>query len=196
MSSLYLIAILPPEDLSRQIHEIRTQCSQKFGVQKALKPPVHITLYRPFKMEQVYEGKMIRLLQSAASGLYPYKQDLENFEAFDTHAVVIRALKNPDIMKLQRAVASVFRKNEIDKLPPGSKNLAFRPHLTIAYRDIMPEVFPIIWEEYKDTRFKRSFITEHFSLLKHDGKQWNKISDFKLSMLASQPELFNQDRRR
>lgn len=190
MQSLYLIAILPPEDLTRQIHEIRVQCSEKFGVQKALKPPVHITLYRPFKIEETFESRMIRLLQSAASGLRPFRQEIENFEAFDMHAVVIRALKNPEIMKLQRAVASVFRKNEIDKQPPGSKNLPFRPHLTIAYRDILPEVFPMIWEEYKDARFKRSFTIDHFSLLKHDGQRWNKINDFRLSLAVMQPELF------
>jgi 2'-5' RNA ligase len=191
MPSLYLIAVLPNDDLSRQIHEIRVQCAEKFGVQKALKPPVHITLYRPFKIEGTFENKLIRLLQSAASGLHPFRQDIENFEAFDTHAVVIRALKNPEIMKLQRAVGSVFRKNEIDKQPPGSKNFPFRPHLTIAYRDILPEVFPMIWHEYKDARFKRNFTVDHFSLLKHDGKQWNKINDFKLSLNVIQPELFS-----
>lgn len=191
MNSLYLIAILPSEDLSRQIHEIRVQCSEKFGVQKALKPPVHITLYRPFKIEDAFESRMIRLLSSAGSGLNPFRQELENFEAFDIHTIVIRASKNPGIMKLQRAVASVFRKNEIDKLPLGSKNMAFRPHVTIAYRDILPEVFPLIWQEYKDVRFKKSFTADHFSLLKHDGKQWNKISDFKLSLAVIQPELFN-----
>ncbi len=191
MQSLYLIAVLPPDDLSRQIHEIRLHCADKFGVQKALKPPVHITLYRPFKMEDTFEGRMLRLLQSAASGLHPFRQDLENFEAFDMHAVVIRALKNPEIMKLQRAVASVFRRNEIDKKVPGTKSLPFRPHLTIAYRDILPEVFPMIWEEYKDVRFKRSFTLDHFSLLKHDGKQWHRINDFKLSMIVRQVELFD-----
>ncbi|MEJ7692226.1 2'-5' RNA ligase family protein [Daejeonella sp.] len=190
MTSLYLIAILPPEDLSRQIHDIRLQCAEKFGVQKALKPPVHITLYRPFKIEDAFEGRMIRLLQSLASGLQPFRQDIENFEAFDSHAVVIRALKNPEIMRLQRAVASVFRKNEIDRQSPGSKNLPFRPHLTVAYRDILPEVFPMIWNEYKDARFKRAFTVEHFSLLKHDGEKWNRINDFKLSQMVRQPELF------
>ncbi len=190
MSSLYLIAILPPEDLSRQINEIRVQCSEKFGVQKALKPPVHITLYRPFKMEDAFETKMCRLLQSVAAGLEPFRQELENFEAFDMHAVVIRALKNPQMMKLQRSVASIFRKNEIDKLPPGTKNLAFRPHVTIAYRDILPEVFPLLWQEYKDAHFKRNFTNDNFSILKHDGKQWNKVRDFKLCGHGSQLGLF------
>jgi 2'-5' RNA ligase len=191
MASLYLIAVLPPEDLSRQIHEIRLQCAEKFGVQKALLPPVHITLYRPFKMERTYESKMIRLLNSTASILCPFKQELVNFEAFDTHAVVIRALKNPEIMNLQRSIAAIFRKHEIDKLPPGSRNLSFRPHLTIAYRDITPEKFPMIWDEFKDARFKRTFNLNEFSLLKHDGKKWNTVIDFKLSMIARQPELFD-----
>jgi 2'-5' RNA ligase len=190
MQSLYLVAILPPEDLACQIHEIRLHCAAKFDIEKALKPPVHITLYQPFKMDEAFEPKLRRLLQSAASGLQPFKQDLENFEAFDMHAVVIRALKTPDIMKLQRAVASVFRKNELEKKSLPTKKLPFRPHLTIAYRDIPPEVFPLIWNEYKDARFKRSFTLDHFSLLKHDGKQWNKINDFKLSLAVIQTKLF------
>lgn len=190
MAALYLIAILPPEDLSRQIHEIRVQCSEKFGIQKALKPPVHITLYRPFKMDGSFESKMLRLLQAAVSGNRPFRQELENFEAFDMHAVVIRALKNPELINLQRAVASVFRKSNIDKLPPGSRSTSFRPHLTIAYRDILPEVFPLIWQEYKDARFKRSFTVDHFNLLKHDGKQWNVIADIKLRGVNVQGNLF------
>ncbi|MES3017149.1 MAG: 2'-5' RNA ligase family protein [Bacteroidota bacterium] len=190
MQSLYLIAILPSEDLSRQIHDIRLQCAEKFGVKKALTPPVQITLYRPFKLEQAFESKMARLLQSAAAGVEPFPQEIENFEAFDTHSIVLRALKNPGIMKLQRAVAAVFRKNEIDKQIPGSKNLPFRPHLTIAYRDILPEMFPLIWNEYKDARFKRTFTVNHFSLLKHDGEKWNKINDFKLTQMVMQTALF------
>lgn len=191
MTNLYLIAILPSEDLSRQINDIRVHCSEKFGVQKALKPPVHITLYRPFKMDETFEPRMLKLLKSATGDLPPFKQDLENFEAFDMHAVVIRALKNPQIMKLQRSVASVFRKNEIDKLPAGTENMSFRPHLTIAYRDIQPEVFPMIWDEYKDARFKRTFTVNEFSLLRHDGKQWNRIIDFKLSHPPAQTRLFD-----
>ncbi|SKB37407.1 2'-5' RNA ligase family protein [Daejeonella lutea] len=190
MSSLYLIAILPPADLSSQINEIRVQCSEKFGVRRALEPPVNISLYRPFKMEQAFESKMCRMLQSVASGFEPFRQDLENFEAFDMNAVVIRALKNPQMMKLQRSVASIFRKNKLDKQPAGSKNLAFRPHVAIAYRDILPEVFPMLWQEYKDVRFKRNFTNDQFSILKHDGKEWNKIQDFKLSGQKGQLDLF------
>lgn len=191
MFSLYQIAILPPEDLSRQITEIREKCSDKFGVQMAFRQPAGITLYSPFRIEECLENKMVRLLRSASSGLQPFRQEVENFEAFDMHAVVLRALKNPEIMKLQRAVASVFRKNDLDKTLPGGTKLPFRPHVTIAYRDVLPEVFPMIWNEYKDLRFKRSFMVDHFSLLKHDGVQWNRISDFKLSMLVRQTELFN-----
>lgn len=179
MKSLYLLALLPPEDLTSQIDEIRVSCSEKFGVMKALKPPVHITLYRPFRIEEDFENNIIGLIQSAASGMQPFRQDLENFEAFDTHAIVIRALNNPDILKLNSCISSVFRKHGIDLHP--SDNHPFRPHLTIAYRDIKPEVFPVIWDEYKDMKFKRSFIADHFSLLKHDGKQWNIIKNFPLS---------------
>ncbi len=191
MTNLYLLALLPPEDLSRQIHEIRLECAEKFGVQKSLKIPVHISLYRPFRVEEAFEKHLIRLLTSAASGLKAFEQTLENFEAFDMHAVVIHAKKNQGITALHSAIASVFKKNEIDKLPPGNKNFPFRPHVSIAYRDILPEIFPQIWEEYKDRKFKRHFRVNHFSLLKHDETQWNLFKDFKLSDTVQQTELFD-----
>ncbi len=178
MKNHYLFALLPPEGLARQIHEIRLACSEKFGVIKALKPPVHITLYRPFHMEDTHEEYLIREIASATSGMEPFEQFLENFEAFDTKAVVIRALKNPGIIALHSSISSVLIKNELDKIKPGSTDQPFRPHLTIAYRDISPAVFPLIWEEYKDMKFKRSFNADHFSLLKHDGIKWNLHNNF------------------
>ncbi len=190
MTCLYLIAVLPPDDLSLQINEIRVQCSKKFGVQKALNPPVHITLRPTFEMESRYEAQICRHLKSCASGFNPFRQDVENFEAFATNAVVILAKKNAEIMGLQKGITNVFRKNGSKTRLEGNKSSSFRPHLTIAYRDIPPEVFPKIWDEYKDARFKRTFTLDQFSLLKHDGKKWNRLNDFKLCKTGWQTELF------
>lgn len=190
MANLYLLALLPPEDLTRQIHEIRLECSEKFGVKKALKPPVHITLYRPFFAEDPFEKQLIRLLHQGTSGVPPFTQQLENFGSFNTQVVFINALKTPELISLHRAIISIFRKNHIDKQEDNQKSQAFKPHITIAYRDVLPEVFPKIWQEYKDRKFKRSFTADHFTLLKHDKVQWNPIEHFKLEIPDDQPSLF------
>ena len=83
-----------------------------------------------------------------------------------------------------KAVAGggVLVKGWTGKIDPkeAKGNTLFRPHVTIAYRDIPPEVFPAMWEEFKNRKFNRSFKVESFSLLKHDGKQWNLFREFHL----------------
>ncbi|HXH98820.1 MAG TPA: 2'-5' RNA ligase family protein [Sphingobacteriaceae bacterium] len=188
MKSLYLLALLPPPDLSSQINEIRKECSEKFKVYKALKHPVHITLYRPISMEETFEKKFIQLMKSVGRTVKPFTQELENFHEFNSQVICIRALKSAELNDLRQSIVSVFRKHRID--PKETKgSLAFIPHITIAYRDVLPEVFPLIWEEYKDQKFKKKFLAERFSLLKHDLKQWNVLEEFRL-LKAEQPSLF------
>lgn len=188
MTGLYLLAILPPAQLSEQIDNIRKECAAKFGVKAALKPPVHITLYRLFKLENSFEKQFIRLFKALGHTLQPFEQQLENFDSFNTHTVYIRAVKNPEIMQLNRSVSAVFSKYKIDPQETKS-NLSFTPHITIAYRDISPEVFPEIWQEYKDRKFKREFLIDRITLLKHDTKRWNKMEEFRLQCVH-QPTLF------
>lgn len=190
MSNLYLLAILPPLQLSEEIHQIRLECSEKFGVMKALRPPVHITLYRPFRAEEAFEKQLIRLLGPGTADIPPFTQKLENFGSFSNKVVFINALKTPELISLHKAIVSIFRKNHIDRQEEKQTSQAFSPHITIAYRDVLPEVFPKIWQEYKDRRFKRNFTADHFTLLKHDKVKWNPIKDFTLGSSGDQPSLF------
>jgi 2'-5' RNA ligase len=181
MRHLYLLALLPPKELSAEIHEIRLECAKKFGVQKALRPPVHITLYRPFHAEQAFEDEMIRLLEQGTRGISSFTQNLENFGTFKSQVVFIKALTNPELIQLHEALVSVIRHNRLDKQLDEQKDQPFHPHITIAYRDIPAELFPAIWAEYKDRQVKYSFKADHFTLLKHENSKWNPIKDFKLS---------------
>jgi len=176
MSSLYLLAILPPHELAQEIHQIRLHCAAKFGVLKALKPPVHISIYRPFRLEQEFEDNFILMIQSALKEQEIFNQEIENFEAFHTHAIVLKALLNPCILEIYNIISTIMTEKGIDKHPQD--NFPFRPHLTIAYRDIKPEVFPLIWEDYKNKKFNAIFKADHLCLLKHDGDQWLVIKNY------------------
>ncbi len=177
--SLYLTAILPPGPLDEQIREIREEISIQFKVYKALKPPVHITLFRPVQADDAFESRLIRLLSPVALLHDPFEQHLENFDSFNNHTLYIRAVKNPSLLALQKDIASVYNKNKIDpKEVKGSTG--FSPHVTVAYRDLTPEVFAALWNDYKNRKFKRTFKVEKFSLLKHDGNQWNILEEFPL----------------
>ncbi|UJH91222.1 hypothetical protein LZ575_21950 [Antarcticibacterium sp. 1MA-6-2] len=56
---LYFIAILPPEDIRRQIKDFKMEIALKYGAKHALKLPAHITLKSPFKILELQEKNLI-----------------------------------------------------------------------------------------------------------------------------------------
>ncbi|MBC8051929.1 MAG: 2'-5' RNA ligase family protein [Sphingobacteriaceae bacterium] len=177
--NLYLTAIIPPPELSEQIDDIRKELSERYKIYAALKPPIHITLYRPVNVDESFENTLLKLLKPVGFKHSPFKQDLLNFDSFNIQTLFIAGVKNPLLSTLQKDVAAVFNKNKID--PKEVKgNTTFHPHVTIAYRDIPPDVFPKIWNELKNRKFKRTFVIDHFTLLKHDGKKWQIFKEFPL----------------
>jgi 2'-5' RNA ligase len=177
--SLYLTAILPPPHLSEEIDDIRKELSEQYKIFAALKPPVHITLYRPVNVPESFEPQLIKLLQPVGDEHRPFTLDLLNFGSFNIQTIYISAAKNPYLGELQKDISAVYYRNKID--PKEVKgNTTFHPHLTVAYRDIPPEKFPEIWGGLKNRKFKRSFTVGHFALMKHDGKQWQRLREFEL----------------
>ncbi|SMC60371.1 2'-5' RNA ligase family protein [Pedobacter africanus] len=170
MESLYFVAILPPQEISAEIDEIRKQCSIDHKVYTALKPPVHITLAPPFKLNSQFEPKLFNSLELARN--FPsFNQELKNFDGFPSHTVYINALKNPFISALFKTIKNALKPYSIDN--KGS----ITPHVTIAYRDLS-DAYPQIMEEYKRRKYKAEFTVNKFSLLKHDGKNWNLLREF------------------
>ena len=186
--SIYLTAILPPEQLASEIDEIRKEISEKYKVYAALKPPVHITLYRPLSMEASNEDFLIKLLKPVGYSHKPFQQRLENFDSFNNKTLFIHADKNPLLQVLQSDIAAVYNKNKIDVKEQKSSD-RFHPHITIAYRDVQRNVFKELWQEFKNRKFRRHYITDRFCLLKHDGKRWNLLEEFLLQQTET-PTLF------
>jgi 2'-5' RNA ligase len=183
MENLYLTAILPPEQLTEQIDEIRKECAEKFNVKAGLKPPVHITLFRPFKLESEREEHLLKILNPVTYNYDPFEISLENFDTFHSHVVFIRVTRNKELLDLQHEISGIYNRNKIDFQEVKSRQ-SFKPHITIAYRDIPAPIFPNMWSEYKDRKFKRRFLINHFTLLKHDGKRWQRFKDYYLKKEA------------
>lgn len=182
MKHNYLIAILPPPDLSQLIDDIRKTCSEKFQVYKALRPPVHITLLFLQNLDDAFEPQLISSLE-AARNFKPFTQKLENYDAFVGNKVVfIKATINKEITTLYRNIKKIL--GDTVKEPKSQ----ITPHITIAYRDLKDQ-FPQIYAEYKNKSFEASFPVDHFTLLKHDRIRWNILRDYKAKPDDQQLEL-------
>lgn len=171
MTSPYLVAILPPKQLSLQIDGIRKECARIFKVYRALKPPVHLTLMFIPGLEETFETNLIKCL-GAARNFQPFTIQLLHYNSFPSnHVVYIDVLANQALQELYKNIKSATS--------PYQKEFKsrFTPHFTIAYRDTKTQ-FEQIASYYSKETFCAEFLTTCFTLLKHDGKQWNILKEF------------------
>ncbi|WP_165305062.1 2'-5' RNA ligase family protein [Pedobacter sp. SYP-B3415] len=177
MESMYLIAILPPPDISARVHLIRQECAEAFGTLASLRPPVHMTLAAPLRMDSSREQNLVTNLERACNQS-PFNVELENFGGFENVAVFIDVKKTAALTRLRKEIVS--------NLPVKAPSGPFHPHFTIAYRDIA-EVYPLIMGRFKRRKFFASFVSSGFTLLKHDGRAWQRFHEF--SFLAGPKQL-------
>ena len=180
MKSLYLTAILPPDDITTQIDEIRKECAATFNAKAALKPPVHITLFRPLKLDEERENELLTLLESVKQAHEPFEIELKDFDIFRRHVLYINVVKNEALGHLAHHIRDEYLEHSF-AAAEASDQKEFHPHITIAFRDISPAIFPKLWAAYKDRIYTSKFRVEKFTLLKHDSAKWLPYRTYSLT---------------
>ncbi len=191
-TSLYMFALMPPPELSGTIHAIREDFSKKFKFKKALKPPVHITLFDPFQIPEasslIFE-QTITQMQQWASLQAPFNIDLRNYNFFNNpqHPVVyVDVIKRSSIKNFHSNFITELTKYKLTNKHPHS----FTPHVTIGYRDVTIDAFPLIRAYYSQQTFSSSFTCNTFYLWKHNGANWQVIKTYYLDGKGEQLTLF------
>ncbi|MFI5195553.1 MAG: 2'-5' RNA ligase family protein [Chitinophagales bacterium] len=176
MKQLYMFAIMPPPELAVRINSERLLFSEKYKCVKALKPPVHITLYPPFHDTNDFEEKIkgIQRWVEEQTGFFIELMDFNFFKKHNSPVVYIGVVKNDNLNKLHEGFLEQL-KNYIPVKSSGS----YTPHFTIGYRDVPSAIFPNIVKEYSTRRFSASFEVSSIYLWKHDGKNWQILNEYK-----------------
>lgn len=174
--NLYFIALLPPEELRETITSVKEDFARRFGAKHALKSPPHITLQMPFKRSFEEEGRVILGLRELAGQLRKKPIELNGFGCFDPR-VIFLDVKNPEpVRDYHQSVKSML----LNELGFETKEVSarFTPHLTIATRDLTPEMFSKAWTEIQNKEFRASFVADRLTLLRHNGKHWDVYQEF------------------
>lgn len=172
MKNLYYVAVYAPDDVNSRIEEIKYDFCNRFSSCRALRNKAHITLVDPFTIQAEDEDLYISLFKTI-NPVEKFSVSLNGYGAFPH-------LRNPVIFiqpEENAALAELYH-NTRKKMIWQRK--AFLPHITVAYRDLSFENFERAWEEYQHKEFKASFEVAELQFLKHDGKQWKKISGVQL----------------
>lgn len=172
-----MLAIMPPAELARDIERVRQAFAEKYHCKAALKPPVHITLIPPYKAGAQTEDLLIPKLEEWGRLQIPFPVTLENYGVFDRNGVVYIAVEPNDLLQLfQKDLRKKFL--SLLPFPEVKKYSSFHPHITIGYRDIPRDVFPVAAKDYLARSFFATFVTDRFYLWKHNGKKWEVLHSF------------------
>jgi len=174
--NLYFIALVPDIQLRENIKQIKEDVCKKFNSCHALKSPAHITLQKPFKKTEEEEQTIIRVLQQTAKKQAPFEVVLHRYGAFAPKVIFINAKPIAPIEQLH----SNLKEQLSQKTGFTDKELSHKimPHLTIAHRDLKPEMFKLAWRAFKNYPFEASFEAKSIFLLKHTGKKWELFKEF------------------
>ncbi|MFD2518744.1 2'-5' RNA ligase family protein [Salinimicrobium flavum] len=173
---LYFFAILPNMELQERVQQIKLDLKEKYGVKHALKLPAHITLQPPFRMDCGLEKDLFEELDEFTQNQEFLKVQLSGFGAFPPRVIFIPVVHHESLSELRKQFLKILYRH----IPPEEKgiNPNFHPHITLATRDLLPETFKPAWLELRSKEFSASFLAEGFSLLKHNGKNWDLYRQF------------------
>lgn len=181
-TELFFIALIPNRELREKVNEFKRDFSKRFDSSKALKVYPHITLKTPFKCSDNGKNELERWFHEILPQQKPFLINLNGFGAFHNKqnpVVFINLFANNELIKMQKELIVGFNSLFPAYVHPIDVN--FKPHMTIAYRDLTPQHFSKAWPEYRSKTFKEVFEVEAVYLLQHDTKKWNIIKTRELN---------------
>ena len=183
-TTLCMFALMPPPELSKIIDNLRHEIAENFGCQKALKPPVHITLFPPFSAT-VDEITALKKLTNWTAHQQPIHIPLNGFNTFDNspHPVFYIHVERSNQFRDFQTHLSTRIKAVLPQLndPFSTASTPYHPHITLAYRDTTKEMITAIKHAYRIRPFSHAFTAEACYLWQHDGTQWQVAHTYPLT---------------
>jgi len=177
--TLWFLAILPPEEVAAEVRKLQQEIAERFGPRRAMRIPVHITVEPPFRRDAADSGWMSKRLAEFFAQENAFELELRNFGAFREDVVFIDVVASLPLLEMQQRLSNYLRAPPvIIATPPQRKG--YKPHLTLANRDVEPKLHRQIWGELKTRKFFARFMVSAVTLLRHDGKAWQVETIFPL----------------
>lgn len=179
--NLYFIAIIPPDIVSEKIIDFKKDFSARFNSHKALKVMPHITLKTPFKLPFTDHAHLLSWFRKLYITEKSFKIELKNFGAFinwQRPVIFVHPIINTPLYVLQKEIITSFNSSFPGRIHELERK--FKPHITVAYRDLTSEMFQKACKEYLLKEYDAVFEVNNFHLLQHDKNKWNIIDTYLL----------------
>lgn len=173
---LYFIAILTPNHVSNAITTIKQHFKKTYGIKKALNSPPHITIYPPFRWRLSEVEVLNTFLRNFIKNYSPFPVHIKDYGAFQNRVIYLSITENYALQSLGNDLTMWMTDNF--QLGSGADKNSMHPHITVAFRDLTPEIFNSVWPKFKNKSFEMSFVVNQLALLKHTGKRWEIVRFF------------------
>jgi len=180
--NLYFIAIIPSQKICDEITGFKKDFADRFESKKALKVIPHITLKAPFKLPVSELSTLEQWFQQLYINLETFEIELKDFGAFHNKyspVVFVQPIMNIHLYSLQQEIIRNFSLF-CPQVPVLELEIKYKPHITVAYRDLDPERFRQAWKEYQVKKYTATFRANDFHLLQHNGEEWKIINTYSL----------------
>jgi len=169
--SRYFIAIIPPPNVLKEITDLKHEVAERFKSKMALKSPGHITMHMPFRWKDKKKEELMEMMARLNEEFITFCVELNGFGFFEPRVVYVNVEENESLRQLQKSVVQHCR-SDLKILNSNYKDQVFRPHITIAFRDLKKPMFYEARAYFVTRKFTTKFHVDHVSLLKHDGTKW------------------------
>lgn len=182
-SAMYFIAVIPDAALAARVEELKTHVALNYSSVRALRSPAHITLQPPFYLDTETEGPLMAHLATFAKSRHSFEVVLESFSHFDKRVIFIDVLPAAELTALRNDLLQFLKVHHY----PAERDLSFKPHITIAFRDLSKKNFDKAWTEFRHRTFSEKFLADGIALLKHNGKHWEVLAKIPFILSPSGP---------
>ncbi len=167
----FFVALLPPSDVQSEVNEVKGVMRDRFDSKAAFRSPPHITLHAPFEWPVSAIDRLQDSLSKFAYTQMPVPVSLDGFNAFSPHVIYIDVVKSTSLMTLHPKLITHLE-TDIALVSRQEHKRAYVPHLTVAFRDLKPNMFRKAWAEFQRQEFHADFTASHLSLLVYSGNLW------------------------
>jgi 2'-5' RNA ligase len=181
---MYFIAHVLPAELNEKIQFYKQVMLERYGCKVGLKSPAHITLIAPFWLEPGKEKGLINNLDLISRDHCPFIINTLNFAAFKPRTIFIDVIDNKDLNTLKSSIERQFVNNKDYNIK--SEDRPFKPHITIATRDLTKKSFSEAWAHFENKQFEKKWVANSISLLHHNKKNWDVIHTSQFSIASNQ----------
>ncbi|MEM6837371.1 MAG: 2'-5' RNA ligase family protein [Cyanobacteria bacterium P01_C01_bin.120] len=175
----YFLALIPPPAIQVEATQLKHYFREHYRSQAALKSPPHITLQAPFEWPDAGRDRLLATLSNFQCTTATVPVTISGFGAFPPRVIYLAVEHTAALMQLQISLSQHLA-HHLGIIDLRSRDLPFRPHLTVAFRDLKPAAFRKAWPEFAQRPANYAFTASNYTLLRHIGRQWICEQEFAL----------------